>query len=101
MQAILKDIVGAIDADAIKISGSDDSIRWFDEWLHHARKAINGKSDSEIRIFREGMSEGLRMFAWWKDGRQWVGTCGCTLKQALAEVDEGKFDNLGGSDGNN
>ena len=47
---------------------------------------------TEIQIFRAGLKEGLKMYAWWKDGTQWVGTCGCTLKQALSEVDDGKFD---------
>ena len=91
MKTILKDIIGAIDADAIKISGSKDSMTWFDEWLHNARKAISG---SEIKIFRAGLKEGLRMFAWRKDGTQYVGTCGGILKDVLAEVDDGKFDSM-------
>lgn len=86
MIKILKDIIGAIDANAIKISGSKDSMTWFDEWLHNARKA---SSDSD---FKAGLKEGLRMFAWWKDGTQYVGTCGGILKDVLAEVDDGKFD---------
>ena len=51
MLKILKDIVGAIDADAIKISGSADSIVWFDEWLYHARKAIKdvGENNENCR----------------------------------------------------
>ncbi|KKN08275.1 hypothetical protein LCGC14_1058400 [marine sediment metagenome] len=37
--------------------------------------------------YKEGMREGLRMYAWWKDGVQYVGTCGKTLKEALAEIE--------------
>ena len=31
----------------------------------------------------EYYNEGLRAFAWWKDGEQYVGTCGTKLKDAL------------------
>lgn len=36
--------------------------------------------------FKAGLKEGIRMFAWWKDGVQYVDTCGTTLKDALDEV---------------
>jgi exonuclease VII small subunit len=32
--------------------------------------------------------KGIKRFAWWKDGVEYVGTCGLTLEQALKEVDE-------------
>jgi hypothetical protein len=32
-----------------------------------------------------GIADGLSLFAWWKDGIQYVGTCGTTLKEALAK----------------
>lgn len=35
---------------------------------------------------REGVEQGLRMYAWWKDGTEWVGTCGTTLKDAIARL---------------
>jgi len=35
----------------------------------------------------EGMRQGITLYAWWKDGTQYVGTTGRTLKQALEEVD--------------
>ena len=37
------------------------------------------------RARKEGHKEGLCEYAWWKDGVQYVGTCGTTLKEALAE----------------
>jgi hypothetical protein len=45
------------------------------------------------RIFlRRGIKIGLRQFAWWKDGVEYVGTCGCTLERAIQDVDSGKYD---------
>lgn len=38
--------------------------------------------------FVEGLKAGVRMYAWWKDGTQYVGTCGTTLKEALSRIDE-------------
>jgi hypothetical protein len=35
----------------------------------------------------DGIIEGLTRYAHWKDGVQYVGTCGRTLKQALADVE--------------
>lgn len=32
-----------------------------------------------------GWAAGVTAFAWWKDGIQYVGTCGTTLKDALAK----------------
>lgn len=42
----------------------------------------------EIHLYYEGVKEGVWRFAWWKDGIQYVGTTGKTLKQALADIDE-------------
>ena len=36
----------------------------------------------------EGMEAGVRAYAWWKDGVQYVGTSGTTLTEALATLDE-------------
>lgn len=35
----------------------------------------------------DGMREGVRRWAWWKDGQQYVGSCGTTLTAALAQID--------------
>ena len=37
----------------------------------------------------KGMKYGVRRFAWWKDGVQYVGTTGRTLQEALADIDKG------------
>lgn len=34
----------------------------------------------------QGYIEGLRAFAHWKDGVEYVGSCGTTLKEALADA---------------
>lgn len=40
----------------------------------------------------KGIREGLWRYAWYKDGVQYVGTCGTTLKQAQAKVDQEEKD---------
>ena len=42
---------------------------------------------SEAAAFKAGLIAGVRRFAWWKDGEQHVGTCGTSLKKALAEIE--------------
>ena len=36
--------------------------------------------------FQEGYKAGLTAYAWWKDGVQYVGSCGTTLKEALKQT---------------
>lgn len=42
----------------------------------------------EIRTYYDGVKEGLWKYAYWKDGVQYVGNMGTTLKEAIAKVDE-------------
>ena len=37
----------------------------------------------EIKAYYSGLRNGLERFAWWKDGVQYVGSCGTTLQEAL------------------
>ena len=37
--------------------------------------------------YRKGFEDGIRCFAWWKDGVQMVGTCGTTLERALSGIE--------------
>lgn len=50
-----------------------------------------GLRESVVDVVREayfdGLREGVTLYAWHKDGQQFVGTCGRTLKEALAEID--------------
>ena len=34
--------------------------------------------------YLQGKLDGIQEYAWWKDGVQYVGTCGTTLKEAMA-----------------
>ena len=44
-------------------------------------------SDEESKAYYEGMREALWRYAHWKDGVQYVGNMGTTLKEAVAKVD--------------
>lgn len=48
------------------------------------------------KAYHEGIREGLRMYAQWRDGTEYVGTCGKTLKQAIAEIDKQEADIVAG-----
>jgi len=39
-------------------------------------------------IYEQGFRNGLRTFAWWKEGEEQVGTCGTSLKDALEIVEK-------------
>ena len=39
------------------------------------------------RAWTDGVIAGLREYAWWKDGTQYVGSCGTTLKTAIARAE--------------
>ena len=41
-----------------------------------------------IHEYFNGIVEGVRLYAWWKDGEQYVGTCGKTLKEAIGDIEE-------------
>jgi len=49
-------------------------------------QAANEALQAEVkRQYRKGYEDSLEAYAWWKDGVQYVGSCGTTLKQALKE----------------
>lgn len=39
------------------------------------------------KAYYNGIREGIEQYAHWKDGVQYVGTCGQTLKDALKKID--------------
>lgn len=43
---------------------------------------------AQTRAFYQGMREAVRNYAWWRDGVQYVGSVGTTLKQALDDIDQ-------------
>ena len=40
------------------------------------------------RAYAAGVETGFRKYAWWKDGIQYVGSCGTTLEDALKEINQ-------------
>ena len=46
------------------------------------------------RAYHEGMREGVRLYAHWKDGVEYVGTTGKTLKKAIETIDQQEQDIL-------
>ncbi len=49
---------------------------------------------AQTRAYYQGLREGVERFAWWRNGTQYVGTTGRTLKQALADIDQQETDTL-------
>lgn len=39
------------------------------------------------KAYYNGIREGIEQYAWWRDGVQYVGTTGTTLKDALKRID--------------
>lgn len=44
-------------------------------------------SEAERLAYRAGFEDGIKAYAWYKDGTQYVGTCGTTLKRAVREIE--------------
>ena len=60
-----------------------DNLRARAEKAEVRNKMLEVKQDTAyIRGYREGVTE----YAWWKDGTQYVGTCGLTLDAALRRM---------------
>lgn len=49
-------------------------------------KAIEELQEVLASNWLTGFREALKQYAWWKDGVQYVGTCGTTLKKALEDA---------------
>ena len=41
--------------------------------------------EAQAEAFDEGVRCGMTQYAWWKNGEEFVGTCGRTLKQAIID----------------
>ena len=41
---------------------------------------------SQTRAYYQGLREGVERYAHWRDGTQYVGTTGRTLKEALVDI---------------
>jgi len=49
---------------------------------------------AQTRAYYEGVREGVQMYAHWKDGEQFVGTTGRTLKEAIERINLAEADVL-------
>ncbi len=58
---------------------------WVQECEMGFVKRIVCKAQAEIS-FNAGLRHGLWLFAWWKDGVQYVGTSGMTLEKAYKKL---------------
>jgi hypothetical protein len=47
----------------------------------------NAPTKGEVNAYFDALILGIEMFAWWKDGTQYVGTNGKMLKEAVAEIE--------------
>ena len=50
--------------------------------------------EAQTRAYYQGLREGVEKFAWWKDGKQYVGTTGSTLKDVLHDIDTFEAEDL-------
>ncbi len=54
--------------------------------------AMNPDTPEGTKLFsmgyREGLIDGVRRYAWWKDGVQYVGTSDRTFKEAVAQIEK-------------
>ena len=57
---------------------------------------LTPKQEAERRIkeFHKGRREGVKLYAWWKDSIQYVGTTGTTLVEALGEINKDEKEEL-------
>ncbi len=46
------------------------------------------RSQAEVDAYVEGVADGLYAFSWWKDGVQYLGTCGQTLRGEVAKLNK-------------
>ena len=44
------------------------------------------ETTGELQAYFKGQRNILRLYAWWKDGTQYVGTTGTTLNSAFEEI---------------
>ena len=58
---------------------------YFKDTINFLTKEMNGLATKEI--IKKSMIAGIEAFAWYKDGVQYVGTCGTTFKEAKEEIE--------------
>ena len=54
-------------------------------WYDVAEKTGNF---ADLTAFLRGLAAGFVAYAWWKDGVQWLGSCGSKLSDAVAVIND-------------
>lgn len=52
------------------------------------------QSVSQLKAYYRGIRDGVWLYAWWKDGVEYVGTSGKTLKEAREKIDSQEQEEL-------
>ena len=63
----------------------DEALHFLGRYMTDARVVEAGVvlEKAMQRAWMDGFVAGLREYAWWKDGTQYVGSCGTTLEKAI------------------
>ena len=48
----------------------------------------------QTRAYYQGLRDGVELYAVWRNGEQWVGSTGRTLKEAVAKIDAEESETL-------
>ena len=85
----LGELCDRLEAETKRADAAEKTLKRFPDYFAYEReykqlelklKTAEGKI---VDSFMKGYEEGVTDYAWWKDGVQYVGTCGKTLDQAL------------------
>ena len=52
-----------------------------------AKDRLERVKNEKNEAFIDGAKHALWLYAWWKDGTQYVGTCGTTLEKAIEDIE--------------
>ena len=73
-------------------------MKFYTQYIATGMEEIHEAIDRKINgAFQKGLATGIRRWAWWKDGKQFVGTTGKTLKEALEDIEEPHANASGGA----
>ncbi len=79
-------LIGNVHTVKERLEALKDTLTWEQrEWLMDLLDACEKKS------YKQGYTDGMTSFAWWRDGEEYVGTCGTKLKDAVANIDRSVF----------
>ena len=60
-------------------------------WANEAEKVLRRAQEATKQAYHLGFIDALTCFAHWKDGVQYVGTCGATLRGAIETLDRNPY----------